>query len=49
MSERREKKRQYNEKLEYIAAFNRWLQCEPPIWAIFRRIRWKRARPVRRY
>lgn len=48
MSESREKKRRYNEKLQYIAEFNRWLAQEPPFWALIRWIRWKRARPVRR-
>lgn len=31
MSERQEKKRRYNQNLEYIADFNRWLNEEPPL------------------
>lgn len=44
MSEKREKKRRYNEKLEYIAhfeewiaEFQKWVEQEPPVW---RFIKW---------
>lgn len=30
MSERREHKRRYNQKLEFIEDFERWLKKEPP-------------------
>lgn len=46
MSERKEKKRRYNLRLEYIAAFDRWLQSEPPMILFWRWRRWKRERPV---
>lgn len=32
MSEKREKKRRYNLRLEYIKKFSDWLAGEPPIW-----------------
>lgn len=31
MSESREHKRRYNLRLEFIAAFANWLECEPPM------------------
>lgn len=46
MSESREKKRRYNARLEYIAAFNRWLSSEPPMILIFSWHKWKKSRPV---
>ena len=30
MSESREKKARYNQRLQYIAEFNKWLDAEPP-------------------
>lgn len=46
MSERQEKKKRYNLRLQYIAAFNKWLAREPQMWRIFAWRRWKRGRPV---
>lgn len=46
MSERREKKTRYNLRLEYIAAFNKWLNREPPYYLFWRWKRWKKERPV---
>lgn len=46
MSEKQEQKRRYNQRLEYIAAFNRWLYNEPPMCCVFAWRRWKRQRPV---
>lgn len=46
MSERQEHKRRYNQRLQYIAEFNKWLDAEPPLWAVFRRRAWKKQRPV---
>lgn len=46
MSEKREKKRRYNLRLEYIAAFGKWLNAEPPMWMFWRWAKWKRSRPV---
>ena len=48
MSERQEKKRRYNQNLEYIADFNRWLNEEPPILKFISWHNWKKARPKRR-
>ena len=31
MSEKQEKKRRYNQKLEYIAHVEKWLKQEPPM------------------
>lgn len=46
MSERKEKKRRYNLRLEYIAAFNRWLAREPSMLRVISWRKWKRERPV---
>lgn len=46
MSERREKQRRLNLRLEYIAAFELWLNKEPPVWMFWRWRKWKRSRPV---
>lgn len=48
MSERREHKRRYNQKLEYIAKLDRWLELEPPLFPFFWRwMRWLNGRPKR--
>ena len=46
MSERQEKKRRYNRRLEYIAEFQKWLNREPSMLRAFSWHRWKRERPV---
>lgn len=46
MSERKEKKRRYNLRLEYIAQFNNWLALEPPMWMFWKWRKWKENRPV---
>lgn len=46
MSERQEKKRRYNQRLQYIADFNKWLESEPPMIRIITWRRWKKRRPV---
>lgn len=48
MSERQEKKRRYNQNLEYIADFNRWLNEEPQILRFVSWHKWKKTRPKRR-
>lgn len=48
MSESREHKRRYNQRLEYIVAFNKWLEAEPPMLLILSWHRWLKSRPVRR-
>lgn len=45
MSERQERKARHNQRLQYIAEFNKWLDREPPIWRVFKWRRWKAARP----
>lgn len=45
MSEKQEKKKRYNQKLELINRFERWAADEPPIFMIFRWKRWLNARP----
>ena len=46
MSEKREKRRRYNQRLEYIADFNKWLDAEPPIVRLISWRRWKNSRPI---
>ncbi len=46
MSESREHKRRYNLRLEFIAAFGRWLDSEPPVILFWKWRKWKRERPV---
>lgn len=48
MSERKEKKRRYNQRLEFIAAFEKWLLSEPPMWKFWRWRRWRNMRPIYR-
>lgn len=46
MSEKREHKRRYNLRLEYIAHFYKWLENEPPMILFWRWRKWKNARPI---
>lgn len=46
MSEKQEKRRRQNQRLEYIADFNNWLDTEPPIVRFISWHRWKKARPI---
>ena len=46
MSESREHKRRYNQRLQYIAEFNKWLDAEPPMLHLISWLRWKKLRPV---
>ena len=45
MSEKQNRKRRYNEKLEFIAEFERWLKREPSIFRIFKWHKWKKEKP----
>lgn len=45
MSEKQEKRTRYNNNLAYIAAFNRWLEREPPMCHFIKWRRWKRQKP----
>ena len=46
MSGRRMHKTRYNQKLEYIERFERWLRAEPPMILFWRRRKWKKLRPT---
>lgn len=46
MSESREHKRRYNQRLQYIAEFNKWLDSEPPMLRLISWHCWKKRRPV---
>lgn len=46
MSESREHKRRYNQRLEYIAQFTKWLEKEPPMVLFWKWKKWKNERPV---
>ena len=46
MSEKREKRRRYNQWIEYIANFNKWLDTEPSILRLILWHRWKKSRPI---
>ena len=48
VSESREKKRRYNERLEYIAHFEKWMKEEPPVWRLLAWHKWQKNRPVRK-
>lgn len=45
MNAKQAKKMRHNEKLAYIAAFEKWLSQEPPKWKIWAWKRWKSERP----
>lgn len=45
MSERREHKRRYNQRLEYIAQFEKWEAEEPSILRILSWHKWLKNRP----
>lgn len=46
MSEKQMKKRRYNQRLEYIARFDSWLNGEPPMLRFRKWKKWKKNRPV---
>lgn len=46
MSGKREHKKRYNLKLEYIARYNKWLEAEPPKIFFWRWYKWKKNRPL---
>ena len=46
MSGRQMHKTRYNQKLEYIERFERWLRLEPPMILFWKWIRWKKKRPT---
>ena len=45
MSEKQEKRKRLNARIDYIEAFALWMQREPAMWRIFSWHRWKRNRP----
>ena len=48
MSERQEHKKRYNQKLVYIALFEKWLEQEPPMYRFMKWHRWKKQKPERK-
>ena len=46
MNGRKEHKRRYNRKLEFIADFEKWLTEEPPMILFWKWCRWKRRKPI---
>ena len=46
MSEKREHRRRYNLRLEYIARFEDWLNNEPPMILFWKWKKWKKERPI---
>lgn len=45
MSEKQAKKNRAKERMDYIRAFNRWLDSEPSMLNIFAWRKWKKSRP----
>ena len=46
MSERQEHKRRYNQRLEYMARFDKWLASEPNMLRVLKWRRWKKNKPI---
>jgi len=46
MSESRESKRRYIQRMAFIRAFEDWIRREPPVILFWRHIKWKKSRPV---
>ena len=46
MSEKKEHRRRYNLRLEYIARFEDWLNNEPPMILFWKWKKWKKERPT---
>lgn len=46
MSAKRERKRRYNMRLEFIAEFEEWLAAEPPMIQFWRWKKWLDSRPM---
>lgn len=46
MSENKEHKKRYNQKLEYIAKFEKWLEQEPSMVNFVAWHKWKKERPI---
>ena len=45
MSEKQEKRKRLNAKVEWIRAFEKWLAEEPSMIRIFKWRKWKKAKP----
>lgn len=45
MSEKQEKKRRYNQRLAFIAAFEYWLKSEPHWWRFISHYKWRKRKP----
>lgn len=46
MNESKAKKARYNQRLQYIAEFNKWLDREPSRFRIFAWRRWLKQKPI---
>ena len=46
MSEKQEHRRRHWARYEYLCRLEAWLNEQPPLWRIVRRVKWKKARPV---
>ena len=46
MSEKQEHRRRFYQKVQYVVAFEKWLQDEPPIFRFIKWHKWKRRRPT---
>ena len=46
MGEKQEKRKRFEQRMEYHAELKAWLMKEPPMWRIFEWWRWKKTRPV---
>lgn len=46
MSESREKKRRYYQRMAYIREFEHWLSVEPPMILFWKWRRWLKERPM---
>ena len=45
MSEKQEKRKRLNAKVEWMRAFEKWLQEEPSMIRVFKWRKWKKTKP----
>ena len=48
MSQKREKKKRQNERMEFTREYNKWLEREPKWWRIFKHRKWLSQKPKRK-
>jgi hypothetical protein len=46
MSEKQEKRKRFERRMEYVSEFNAWLMKEPPMWKFRAWLHWKKTRPA---